>query len=292
MVLLVAVGGGVGICDFGGSVGGLGVGGGVGTLDIVVSIGGIGGGFGCIGGGISGLSIGTGRRSVGRYQIGLQIDSPSVPTDGLSVRVVHPWIVPSKQELGMTSFITLGFVDTGKDPTLELIKKELARATTIRRAVRQGQTNVKALHDQPTTTDLSASFGGVASGVVNDGGNYLDAIAISSYDYEHVGAQEKINTFKNTSCIGPSHLFSPSCSYYKYKVGKDREDKLIEKLEVVVEAAEELKSKRGFIPSKKVRELYTPTVVVKRKRRSISQILSILKTKKIVTPSAPRVAEV
>ncbi|KAF3633937.1 hypothetical protein FXO37_26779 [Capsicum annuum] len=60
--------------------------------------------------------------------------------------VVHPWIVPTEQE----SVVTLGHVDTIADPILELVKKELAGAISIRRAVRQGQPNVEALHDQPT----------------------------------------------------------------------------------------------------------------------------------------------
>ncbi|KAM3270687.1 hypothetical protein P3S67_028889 [Capsicum chacoense] len=43
---------------------------------------------------------------------------------------------------------------------VELIKKELAGATSIRRAVRQGQPNVEVLHDQPqTTTDPCSSSG-------------------------------------------------------------------------------------------------------------------------------------
>lgn len=56
---------------------------------------------------------------------------------------MHPWIMPSEHELGMTSFITLGLVDTIEDPTVELTKKELAGETTKRRAVRQGQPNVE-----------------------------------------------------------------------------------------------------------------------------------------------------
>ncbi|KAM3218157.1 hypothetical protein P3L10_022687 [Capsicum annuum] len=56
----------------------------------------------------------------------------------------------------MTFYITLG-VDTVADPTVELINKELAGATTIRRAVRQGQPNVEALHDLPTKADPGAS---------------------------------------------------------------------------------------------------------------------------------------
>ncbi|PHU19104.1 hypothetical protein BC332_10255 [Capsicum chinense] len=76
--------------------------------------------------------------------------------------VVHPWIVPTEQELGMTSFITLGFVDTLADPTVDLIKKELAGVIAIRRAVREDEPNVEALHDQPTATDLCTSSRGVA----------------------------------------------------------------------------------------------------------------------------------
>ena len=60
---------------------------------------------------------------------------------------MHPWIVPTEEESVMTSYITLGHVDTIADPTVELIKNELGGATAIRRAVRQGQPNVEALHD-------------------------------------------------------------------------------------------------------------------------------------------------
>ena len=60
---------------------------------------------------------------------------------------MHPWIVPTIDELGMTSFLTLGLVNTKEDPTVELIKKKLDGTTSISRAVRQGQPNVEALHD-------------------------------------------------------------------------------------------------------------------------------------------------
>ena len=109
--------------------------------------------------------------------------------------------MPTKKKLVMTSFITLGHVDTITDPTVELIKKELAGETSIRRAVRQGQPNVEALHDQPT-------FGDVAGGVVDDSGSHPAVAGAVSRDYEHVGAQEKINTFENTFCTGPSHPYA------------------------------------------------------------------------------------
>ncbi|KAM3377665.1 hypothetical protein P3S68_010078 [Capsicum galapagoense] len=215
--------------------------------------------------------------------------------------VVHPWIVPTVDELGMIFFLTLHLVDTKEDPTVKLIKKKLYKAASIRREVRQGQSNVEALHDQTqTTTDLGASFGGVAGGVVCDGGSHPAAVSTAFLDYEHVGAQRKINMFENTPCIGPSshpytgpsHLFPPLCSHCKCKVCKDREDKLLDKLEAIVEAAEELKSRRDVIPSNEVKEPCTPTVEVRRKRRKIRQILSVLKSAKIATLFAPIVVKV
>ncbi|KAM3356119.1 hypothetical protein P3S68_022833 [Capsicum galapagoense] len=165
----------------------------------------------------------------------------------------------------MTSFLTLGLVDTKEDPTVELIKKELYGVTSIRRVVRQGQANVEDLHDQPQTAiNSGASSGGVPGGVVCNGGSHPAIASAASRDYEHVGAQQKINMFYNIPCIGPpvypdtgpSHSYSVpfypfplSCSLYKCKVCKDREDKLLEKLEPIAEATKELKSKRGVIPS-------------------------------------------
>ncbi|KAM3250911.1 hypothetical protein P3L10_004981 [Capsicum annuum] len=122
--------------------------------------------------------------------------------------VVHPWIVPNEQELGMTSYIILGLVDTKIDLKVELIKKELAGATSIRRAVRQGQPSVEALHDQPTVTNSGASSEGVAGGVIDDGGSHPDTVDAASHNYEHVGAQENINIFENTPCTGPSHPYT------------------------------------------------------------------------------------
>ncbi|KAF3634390.1 hypothetical protein FXO38_25159 [Capsicum annuum] len=97
----------------------------------------------------------------------------------LNDAVVHPWIVPTERESMMTSYITLGYVDTIADSTVELIKKELAGATTIRRAVRQGQPNVEALHDQSTMADPGASSGGV----VGVGGRYTDAATTRDNDH-------------------------------------------------------------------------------------------------------------
>ncbi|KAM3264078.1 hypothetical protein P3L10_001072 [Capsicum annuum] len=155
--------------------------------------------------------------------------------------VVHPWIVPTEEELVMTSYITLGHIDTIADPTVELIKKEMAGSTAIRRAVRQGQPNVEALHDQPTKADPGASSGGV----VGVGGRHADSA--TTYDDEHVEAQERINIFENTRFhpyTGASLPSSPLCSRCECKKCKDRQDKLFEKVEGISKAIDEFKSKR------------------------------------------------
>ncbi|KAF3630451.1 hypothetical protein FXO37_28470 [Capsicum annuum] len=91
--------------------------------------------------------------------------------------------------------------------TMDLIKKELAGATTIRKVARQGP-NVEALHDQPAATDSGATSRGIAGGVVDVGGSHNDADASASSDNEHVDAQEKINIFEITPYIGPSHPYT------------------------------------------------------------------------------------
>ncbi|KAM3218023.1 hypothetical protein P3L10_022552 [Capsicum annuum] len=158
--------------------------------------------------------------------------------------VVHPWIVPTEEESVMTSYITLGHVDTIADPTVELIKKKLAGATAIRRVVRQGQPNVEALHDQPfTKVDSGASSGGVISVVA-------DMLILLPLD------------------------------------------KLFEKVEAIFKVIEEFKSKMCVIPSKKVREPYTPTALVRRKKRAIRDVLSAWKSKEIAIPPSPKAVEV
>ncbi|KAF3639972.1 hypothetical protein FXO37_23731 [Capsicum annuum] len=174
----------------------------------------------------------------------------------------------------MTSYITLGHVDTIVDPLVKLIRKELTGATTIRRAVRQGQPNIKALHDQPTKADPGAS----SSGVVGIGGRHADIA--TTRDYKNINAQEKINIIENIPFhpyIGPSHPSLPSCSRCKCEECKDSQDKLFEKVEAISKVVKEFKSKKGVIPSKKLRERYTPTSLVRRKKTTITNVLSCQK---------------
>ncbi|KAM3339834.1 hypothetical protein P3S68_029703 [Capsicum galapagoense] len=91
---------------------------------------------------------------------------------------------------------------------------------------------------------------------------------------------------------GLSHPSSPSCSYCKCKVCKDRKNKLLDKLKAIAKATEELKSRRGVIPSNEVREPCTSIMEVRRKRINIRQILSVLKSAKNTTSPAPIAIEV
>ncbi|KAM3382898.1 hypothetical protein P3S68_008473 [Capsicum galapagoense] len=131
--------------------------------------------------------------------------------------VVHPWIVPTEEESVMTSYITLGYVDTIEDPMVELIKKELVRATTIRRAVRQGQPNVEALHDQ---LFIKADPGASSTGVIGVGGRHADACTTHDDDYGPVkkvdiyaelGAEEKrdLRQAKNAKPGAPDYPRPP-----------------------------------------------------------------------------------
>ena len=80
----------------------------------------------------------------------------------------------------MTSYITLGHVDTIAEPSVELIKKELAGATAIRKVVRQGRPNIESLHNQPFT---KADPGTSSGGVVGVGGRHADTA--TNHDDEH-----------------------------------------------------------------------------------------------------------
>ncbi|KAG5606031.1 hypothetical protein H5410_027523 [Solanum commersonii] len=67
------------------------------------------------------------------------MDGPSTATDGsfvgrkLDNLLLFSFLPINEQELQMSFFLTLEIIDTKLDRTLDLIKKELARATTIKR---------------------------------------------------------------------------------------------------------------------------------------------------------------
>lgn len=66
----------------------------------------------------------------------------------------------------------------------------------------------------------------------------------------------------------------------------------LSKIDALIDIVKELKSKRIVIPSKKVRESYTPIVEFRMKKKEIRYILSNRKSKKISTPHSPKDNEV
>ncbi|KAF3650795.1 hypothetical protein FXO37_18300 [Capsicum annuum] len=102
---------------------------------------------------------------------------------------------------------------------VKLINKELDGAIDIRRAVRQGQPNIEAFHDQPTATNLGASSRGVAGVVVDVGGRHADATsklidnfpvkAFMKQPWDFEGLNKDMDLLKNkTSVAYESDMFT------------------------------------------------------------------------------------
>ncbi|XP_015169697.1 uncharacterized protein [Solanum tuberosum] len=177
----------------------------------------------------------------------LPIDGPSVATYGSSI--VHPWLVPTKQELQMPFFLTLGIIDTKSDPTVDLIKKELTGATTIRK-------------EAP-----------IVSGDADDLALDVDVDANIGVDIGDAGAKVVVSML----------MMLCSCSACKCEECKNKEAQLIstgedvkKSLDTLTSVVKELISKRCVIPSRKISEPFTP-LKIKRRRKSISKILSNMK---------------
>ncbi|KAF3642405.1 hypothetical protein FXO37_22538 [Capsicum annuum] len=81
----------------------------------------------------------------------------------------------------------------------------------------------------------------------------------------------------------PSHPSSPSCSHCKYEEGTDSQDKIFEKEKSIAKTIEELKSKRGVIPSKMVTKPITPTMA--------AEILCLIRGRKLAYPEAYNAAD-
>ncbi|KAF3649165.1 hypothetical protein FXO38_17810 [Capsicum annuum] len=144
--------------------------------------------------------------------------------------VYYNWC--NRWELGMTSFITLGLVDTIADPMVELINKDLARETVIRRAFRLGQPNIEVVHNQPTATDSGASSRVLLVVLLM----LVEAIMMLMLlpvvgplkkvnIYAALGAKEKrdlqrtMNTTQSVQNLHHSYLFCPRLQeYFKYAI--------------------------------------------------------------------------
>ncbi|KAH0693922.1 hypothetical protein KY285_021019 [Solanum tuberosum] len=184
--------------------------------------------------------------------------------------IVHPWLVPTKQELQMPFFLTLGIIDTKSDPTVDLIKKELTGATTIRKEapIVSGDADDLALD-----VDVDANIGvDIGDAGAKSGCEHVDDVG---------GIYGGFTPFnRHTTSFAPS---SSSCSACKCEECKNKEAQLIstgedvkKSLDTLTSVVKELISKRCVIPSRKISEPFTP-LKIKRRRKSISKILSNMK---------------
>ncbi|KAG5592704.1 hypothetical protein H5410_043218 [Solanum commersonii] len=184
--------------------------------------------------------------------------------------IVHPWLVPTKQELQMPFFLTLGIIDTKSNPTVDLIKKELAGATTIRREalIVSGDADDVAL-DVDVDVNIGVDIGDAGA---KSGGEHVDDVG---------GIYGGFTPFsEHTTSFA---LSSSSCSACKCEECKNKEAQLIstgedvkKSLDALTSAVKELISKRCVILSRKILEPFTP-LKIKRRRKSISKILSNMK---------------
>ncbi|WMV53225.1 hypothetical protein MTR67_046610 [Solanum verrucosum] len=195
--------------------------------------------------------------------------------------IVHSWLVPTEQELQMSFFLTLEIIDTKSDPIVDLIKKELVGATTIKREapIVSGDADDVAL-DVDVDVNIGVDIGDAGA---KSGGEHVDDVS---------GIYGGFAPFSgHTTSFASS---SSSCSACKYEECKNKEAQLIstgedvkKSLDALTSAVKELISKRGVIPSRKISESFTP-LKIKRRRKSISKILSNMKKRQqIATTPLP-----
>ncbi|KAF3655251.1 hypothetical protein FXO38_08859 [Capsicum annuum] len=108
-----------------------------------------------------------------------EVDLFSPSDDATQMDFYH--LLQTMQQMGveMTSFITLGHVDTIVDPTVELIKEELDGAKAIRRAVRQ---------------DPGVSYGGVV-GVAGRISYAIDVESVATAGYSGETGSGSVATY-------------------------------------------------------------------------------------------------
>ncbi|KAG5596069.1 hypothetical protein H5410_037301 [Solanum commersonii] len=157
-----------------------------------------------------------------------------------------------EQELQMSFFLTLEIIETKSDPTVNLIKKELAGATMIKREapIVSGDADDVAL-DVNVDVNIGVDIGDVGA---KSGGEHVDDVG---------------------ECKNKEAQF--------ISTGED----VKKSLDALTSVVKELISKRGVIPSRKISEPFTP-LKIKRRRKSISKILSNMKKRQqIVTNPLP-----
>ncbi|KAH0650762.1 hypothetical protein KY289_031003 [Solanum tuberosum] len=137
----------------------------------------------------------------------------------------------------MSFFLTLEIIDTKSDPTVNLIKKELAGATTIKREAPIASGDV-----DDVAIDVGVDIGDTCA---KSGGEHVDDVGGIYGGFTHFSG--------HTTSFAPS---SSSCSACKCEECKNKEAQLIstgenvkKSLDALTSAVKELIYKRGVIPT-------------------------------------------
>ncbi|KAM3270398.1 hypothetical protein P3S67_029505 [Capsicum chacoense] len=205
---------------------------------------------------------------------------------------------------------------------MDLIKKELVGATTIKReAAREGQLVLTepivevfgdAIKDLGIGSGDCAGVGGSVNDNVGDGDGDGVGNASVGHNNEHFGyAHENLfekrvnNDDVHTSggygrysgfTLFSGHTtsfvsFSSSCSACKCQKCKGRHENFIKSIDALIVVVKELISNRGVIISRKLTEPFT-VLDVKRRKKAISKILSGINLRKITTSPSSDVEQV
>ncbi|KAH0773958.1 hypothetical protein KY290_011095 [Solanum tuberosum] len=161
--------------------------------------------------------------------------------------IVHPWLVPTEQELQIPFFLTLGIIDKKSNLTVDLIKKELAGGTTIRR-----EAHIVSGDDVALDVDVD----------VNIGVDIGDAGAKSDGDMLMMLVNKEAQLIYTGEDVKKS-------------------------LNALTSAVKELISKRSVIPSRKIYEPFTPLKIKRRRKSISKILSNMKKRQQIATTPLP-----
>ncbi|PHT78864.1 hypothetical protein T459_16916 [Capsicum annuum] len=173
---------------------------------------------------------------------------------------IHPWLVPTNQELKIPFFLTLRYVQISDPKVINRIKKKLFEATIITRKI--------ILEGGLVIVDDGSGSGATV------GDNDAPLIVFETtnhYGYDHTGY---------------TYFFTFSkCSACKWQDCKAKHDGVISAINALTAFVKEMTSKRGVIPSKRILYSYTPLEikVAKKRRKEIFKASSSIEKRKITT---------
>ncbi|MCD9645426.1 hypothetical protein HAX54_034310, partial [Datura stramonium] len=221
--------------------------------------------------------------------------------------IMHPWIVPTKEELEMEFYCKFEPLESCPDQKINKLKGDLAGVTAIKRdlaRVEKDDASSKAINkvlasyaagDATRTDDDHHSYSGgytpLDAGGVDDVGGVGDAAGAGgryTLVVEEVRRQEDTPyMLGRSSVVGTSKVPSRTCECLKCN---ENMNMLLSKIEALIEAQgvteaaiNKLISKRGIYSSSRISDPFTP-IAVKRRRNQIYRAPASAKKKVAGTP--------